>query len=227
MEKKLVRVLIVDDHPIIRAGMRMVLGEAPDIQIVGEGVNGQDALRQVAELQPDVLVLDVNLPDMNGLEVTRRLQKGGAAAAVLILTVNNDSQMIFSLLEAGASGYVLKDDTLEMLIPAIQAVAHGEIWLSSRITKKVLRRALGEAETTPEPLPDLTPREMEVLRLLAIGLDNEAIARHLTLTMRTVQNHVSNLYGKLGVDSRAEAILYAIRRGVVQVSQEKAASDEQ
>ncbi len=226
MENKPVRVLIVDDHPIFRAGMRMVLKDEPEVEIVGEGTNGQEALRKAAELQPDVLVLDVNLPDMNGLEVTKRLHASGASAKVLILTVHNDSQMIFSLLEAGASGYVLKDDTLEMLVPAIQAVAHGETWLSSRIAKQVIRRALGEADAPPDSMPDLTPRELDVLQLLAQGLDNEAIARRLTLTMRTVQNHVSNLYGKLGVDSRAEAILFAIRRGLVDITREKNASDD-
>jgi DNA-binding NarL/FixJ family response regulator len=225
MENKLIRVVIVDDHPIVRAGMRMVLNEVPGIQIVGEGTNGQDALRQVTELHPDVLVLDVNLPDINGVEVTRRLRAQGTATSVLILTIHNDSQTIFGLLQAGASGYVLKDDTLETLASAIQAVAHGEIWLSSRITEQVIQRALGETKAPSKPPTILTPREMEVLRLLALGLDNEAIARNLTLTMRTVQNHVSTIYGKLGVDSRAEAILYAIRRGWVQIPQEKDAPD--
>lgn len=221
MKNKPVRVVIVDDHPIVRAGMRMVLDGVPGIQIVGEGTNGQDALRQVAELHPDVLVLDVNLPDISGLEVTRRLHAQGTATAVLILTVRNDSQMVFDLLQAGAAGYVLKDDTLETLGSALQAVANGEIWLSSRITEQVIQRALGEAKAPSKPSPGLTPREMEVLRLLALGLDNEAIAQNLTLTMRTVQNHVSTIYGKLGVDSRAEAILYAIRRGWVHIPHEK------
>ncbi len=221
MKNKPVRVVIVDDHPIVRAGMRMVLDGVPGIQIVGEGTNGQDALRQVAELHPDVLVLDVNLPDISGLEVTRRLHAQGTATAVLILTVRNDSQMVFDLLQAGAAGYVLKDDTLETLGSALQAVANGEIWLSSRITEQVIQRALGEAKAPSKPSPGLTPREMEVLRLLALGLDNEAIAQNLTLTMRTVQNHVSTIYGKLGVNSRAEAILYAIRRGWVHIPHEK------
>jgi DNA-binding NarL/FixJ family response regulator len=220
MKTKLVRVVIVDDHPIVLAGMRMVLNSVPEIQIVGEATNGQEALRQVAELAPDVLVLDVNLPDINGLEVTRRLRAKGTNTAVLILTIHSDSQMIFGLLQAGASGYVLKDDSLETLGSAIQAVAHGERWLSSRITEQVVQRALGEAQAA-KPSPGLTPREMEVLRLLALGLDNEAIAQNLTLTTRTVQNHVSSIYSKLEVASRAEAILYAFRRGWVQIPSEK------
>ena len=221
METKPIRVVIVDDHPIVRAGIRTVLSGAPEIQIIGEAATGQDALRQVDELHPDVLVLDVNLPDINGLEVTRRLRAKASHAAILILTIHDDSQMIFGLLQAGASGYVLKDDALETLASAIQAVAHGERWLSSRITEQVVQRALGETHPASKPLFDLTPREMEVLRLLAVGLDNEAIARQLTLTMRTVQNHVSSIYGKLEVATRAEAILYAIRHGWVQISPEK------
>ncbi len=226
MEKQPIRVVIIDDHPIVRAGMRTVLHDAPEIQIVGEGINGQEALRLVSELHPDVLVLDVNLPDINGLEVTRRMRAHGDATVVLILTVHNDSQMIFGLLEAGATGYVLKDDTLETLASAIQAVAHGETWLSSRITDQVVHRALGDAKMPAIPSPGLTPREMEVLCLVALGLDNEEIARKLTLTMRTVQNHVSTIYSKLGVESRAEAILYAIRRGWVHIPQEKDIPDE-
>ena len=221
-----IRVVIIDDHPIVRAGMRMVLNGAPEIQIVGEGINGQEALRLVAEEHPDVLVLDINLPDINGLEVTRRLRAMGDATPVLILTVHNDSQMIFGLLKAGVTGYVLKDDTLETLAPAIQAVAHGQTWLSSRITEHVVQRALGGGKSPADPEPGLTSREMEVLCWLGLGLDNEEIAHKLTLTMRTVQNHVSTIYGKLGVDTRAEAILYAIRRGWVQISQEKDPRDE-
>jgi DNA-binding NarL/FixJ family response regulator len=221
-----IRVAIIDDHPIVRAGMRMVLNGVPEIQIVGEGVNGMEALRLVAELKPDVLVLDVNLPDINGLEVTRRLRAAGNATPVLILTVHDDSQMVFGLLKAGATGYVLKDDTLETLASAIQAVAHGQTWLSSRITEHVVQRALGENKSPANPSPGLTPREMEVLYWLGLGLDNEEIARKLTLTMRTVQNHVSTIYSKLGVDSRAEAILYAIRHGWVQIPTEKDPRDE-
>jgi DNA-binding NarL/FixJ family response regulator len=221
-----IRVVIIDDHPIVRVGMRTVLNDVQEIQVVGEGINGQEALRLVAEVKPDVLVLDVNLPDLNGLEVTRRLRAAGSAIPVLILTVHNDSQMIFGLLKAGATGYVLKDDALEKLAPAILAVAHGEIWLSPRITEHVVQRALGEGKAPSNPSPGLTPREMEVLCWLALGLDNEEIAHQLTLTMRTVQNHVSTIYDKLAVESRAEAILYAIRHGWVQIPPETHAREE-
>jgi len=212
-------VVIVDDHPIVLAGMRTILSATPDITVVAEGVSGADALRLVAKQQPDVLVLDVNLPDINGVEVMRQLRAQGTATAILILTVHNDSETIFGLLESGAAGYVLKDEALESLVSAVRAVARGESWLSPEVTRRVVHRAVGQVTPLTErvPLP-LTPRETEVLCLLAQGLDNAAIAKRLVMTTRTVQNHVSSIYSKLGVASRTEAALMAIRHGLVQVS---------
>jgi len=216
----MITVVIVDDHPVVRAGMRMVLDAADDITIVAEGASGADALRLVAQRRPDVLVLDVNLPDLNGVEVTQRLREQGTTTAILILTVHDNSQTVFGLLESGATGYVLKDEALETLVSAVRSAARGESWLSPAVARQVVRRAVGEAapeSSEPPPIP-LTPRELEVLRLLAQGLDNAAIAEQLVVTKQTVQNHVSNIYGKLGVTMRTEAALYAIRRGLVQVS---------
>jgi len=208
-------VVIIDDHPIVRAGMRAILDSAGDIDILGEGVNGADALRLVNEHDPDVLALDVSLPDMNGVAVTRTLRQQGARTAILILTVHNDPQTIFGLLESGAVGYVLKDEALETLVNAVRAAARGETWLSPAVASQVVRRAVaGSASDATEALSALTPREVEVLRLIARGLDNTAIAQELCLTKRTVQNHISNIYGKLGVASRAEAVLLAIRNGL-------------
>lgn len=211
-----IRVVIVDDHPIVRAGMRAVLVSAPDINVVGEGACGEDALRLVAELNPDVLVLDVNLPGLNGVDTTRRLHRQNTPTAILILTVHDDSETIFGMLEAGATGYVLKVDALETLAVAVRAAAQGESWLSPGVAGKVVRRAVGAGQREPEQFP-LTARELDVLRLLAQGLDNDAIAERLVLTRRTVQNHVSVIYGKLSVETRSEAVLYAIQHGLVQV----------
>jgi DNA-binding NarL/FixJ family response regulator len=200
--------------------MRTVLEAATDVTVVAEGSSGADALRLVQRHCPDVLVLDVNLPDLNGLQVTQQLRAQGVTTAILILSVHDDSQTVFGLLESGATGYVLKDEALETLAGAVRAAARGESWFSPAVARKVLRRAIER----PSPVPPesspfiLTPRETQVLCLLAQGLDNVAIARRLVVTKRTVQNHVSNVYGKLGVTSRIEAVLYAIRHGLAQVS---------
>ncbi len=226
----MITVIIVDDHPIVRAGMRSVLDTDPEINVIAEGSVGADALTLVPEKKPDVLVLDVNLPDMNGLEVTRELKRGKVESEILILTAHEDSQMIFSLLESGAIGYVLKDEALETLGRAVHAAARGESWLSPAVASKVVQRAVsGGAGKVEEPLgvdTPLTPREMEILRLLAQGLDNAAIAAELVITKRTAQNHISNIYGKLGVDSRTEAMLYAIRHGWVHVDGSEAADGD-
>ena len=212
-------VVIVDDHPIVRAGMRAILSTGADVNVVGEGENGADALHLVGELCPDVLALDVQLPDLNGLEVTRRLRAQGSRTAILILTIHTDYETVFGLLEAGAVGYVLKDEAPETLVSAVRAAGRGESWFSPAVASQVVRRAVGNPKVeSSEILDTLTPREVDTLRLLAQGLDNTAIARALVVTKRTVQNHISNIYGKLGVSSRTEAMLYAIRHGLAQVS---------
>src|SRR5512140_3126857 len=220
-------VVIVDDHPIVRAGMRAILEVEADISVVGEGTKGADALRLVDDLCPDVLALDVQLPDLNGLEVTRQLRAQGSKTAILILSAHNDQETLFSLLEAGAIGYVLKDEALETLVSAVRAAAHGESWFSPAIASQVMRRAMSSPRLEAlEFLEALTPREIETLRLLGRGLDNAAIAQELVVTKRTVQNHISTIYGKLGVASRTEAMLYAIRHGLAQISTEKIAPDD-
>jgi len=215
-----ITVLLIDDHPIVRAGMRAVLESAGDIRILAEGASGAEALRLVGVHRPDVLVLDVNLPDLSGLEVARQLQAKDCRTAILVLTVHDDPQTIFGLLENGAAGYVLKDEALETLAQAVRAAARGDTWLSPAVAGQVVRRAvapLAERESPPANSPalaELTAREREILRLLAQGLDNAAIAHRLVVTRRTVQNHISNIYSKLGTSSRTEVALLAIRCGL-------------
>ncbi len=216
----MITVILIDDHPIVRAGMKTVLNNVPEITVIAEASTGAEALRLTLEKQPDVLVLDLNLPDINGLEVTQQLSAQKVKTAILALTALDDAQMIFSMLENGATGYVLKDEALETLAHAVQAAANGESWLSPTVASKVIRRAVhGEqalaegAENTSHPQTNLTRRELEILQLLAQGFDNAAIATELVITKRTVQNHISNIYAKLGVESRTEAMLYAIRQG--------------
>jgi len=225
----MLQVVIIDDHPVVRAGMRTVLDTAADITVVAEGASGADALHLVNKHHPDVLVLDVNLPDINGVEVTRHLREQNTSTAILILTVHDDKQTIFGLLENGATGYVLKDEALETLTIAVRAAARGESWLSPTVARQVVRRAVEQTQSPSPAEPSahsLTPREMQVLRLLAQGLDNATIAQELVITKRTVQNHVSNIYGKLNAASRTEAALYAIRHGLVQVPSSGEASGE-
>jgi two-component system response regulator DegU len=214
----LITVVVVDDHPVVRAGARVVLDATPDLTVVAEGSSGAEALRLVAQHRPDVLVLDVSLPDLNGVEVARRLRDTGSTTAILVLTIHNDYQTVLGLLESGATGYILKDEALETLASAVRAVCRGETWLSPTVTQQVVRHVVGRPPVPSESsiLP-LTPRETEVLCLLGQGLDNAAIAQRLVVAKRTVQNYVSRIYAKLEVSSRTEAALCAIRHGMVQI----------
>ena len=228
----MITVAIVDDHPIVRAGMRTVLELTDDIVVVADGGNGSEALQLVEEYAPDVLVLDINLPDQSGIDVTRQLKARNLSTTILILTAHDDSQAIFELLENGAIGYVLKDEALETLANAVRAAASGKSWLSPAVASQVVQRAVKPRTNQGRDVleymagEELTPREQQVLSLLAEGLDNTTIAESLTVTKRTVQNHISNIYGKLGVASRTEAMLYAIRHGLAQVPLEEDTHDD-
>jgi DNA-binding NarL/FixJ family response regulator len=215
----MITVIVVDDHPVVRAGLLTVLAAAPDIEVLGEATTGAEALRIVAQERPDVVVLDVHLPDVSGLTVARELRQRESPTKVLVLSAHDDPETVWGLLRGGATGYVLKDEALETLAQAVRAAARGESWLSPTVARHVVDRAAGRPAPAPPPaLDDLTPREREVLQLLAGGLDNAAIAEALVITQRTVQNYVSTIYGKLGVDSRTQAALYAIRHGLADVS---------
>jgi two-component system response regulator DegU len=222
----MISVVVVDDHPVVRTGLMAVLGGAADIHVLAEGCCGQDALRLVNDLQPDVLILDLNLPDLNGTQVARQLCSQHSQTRILILTVNREYFSAVELLEYGALGYVLKDEALETLANAVRAVARRENWLSPAITTQVVKRAIGKQPMSLRRgisqinSAKLTPREVDVLRLLAQGLDNQNIASRLFLTTRTIQNHVSNIYSKLDVSNRTEAALFAIQHGISQAPQE-------
>lgn len=227
----MIKVVIVDDHPVVSAGMRMVLESADDITVVAEGGSGSEALQLVEQHAPDVLVLDINLPDKSGIQVARQLRAQNSRTAILILTVHDDPQMVFESLENGAVGYVLKDEVLETLTNAVRAVARGKNWLSPVVASHVIQRAMKQQQAQVSSKPGkaesiLTLREFQILQLLAEGLDNAAVAERLTLAKRTVQNHVSNIYSKLGVTSRIEAVLYAIRQGWVSVPSGKNLSND-
>ena len=210
-----IKVVLADDHPALRAGIKGMLEKA-DIEIVGEAADGDEALRLAKRLGPDVLVLDAVMPGLRAPQVIHRLKETRPDLRVLVLTAYDDNELVFGLLEAGAVGYVLKEEALETIEAAVRATARGESWLSSKVAAKVMKKALGKEEAEEEAIP-LSERELEVLRLMAKGWSNKRIAKELSITERTVRFHVGNVLGKLGVSSRMEAVMEGIRRGWVKI----------
>ncbi|MCL4544538.1 MAG: response regulator transcription factor [Chloroflexi bacterium] len=211
-----VRLLVVDDHPLFRAGVRERLaGFASSIKVVGEAANGQEAVELAARLRPDLVLMDIAMPGMNGIEATRRIKQHQSDVAVLVLTVYDDDQYVFALLDAGAAGYLLKTVEAKELAVAILRVQEGEPVLSPAVARKVLdrfaRRVPSDERTiTSRPLSE---REEQVLQLTTTGASNKEIACQLGLSVRTVQAHMSHIFGKLGVASRTEAVIYGLRHG--------------
>ncbi|MBI2952738.1 MAG: response regulator transcription factor [Chloroflexi bacterium] len=215
-----IRVLVVDDHGIVRDGIRLLLQCEPDIEVIGEASDGDSAVKKTVELQPDVVVMDLGIPGMNGIEATRQLQKLCPSAKVVTLTVHDGDDYFFRSLNAGAAGYVLKGAASAEIPLAIRAVCRGEIYfppsLGKRLVTEYLRRLrFGEEKDTYE---SLTTREREVLRLIAEGFTNQDIATKLTLSVSTIQTYRSRIMEKLNLRSRADLIKYAIRRGVIQLN---------
>lgn len=214
-----IRVLIADDHPVVRAGIKTMIEKEPDLSVVGEIAAGDRVETLTLQWRPDVLVLDVNMPGLDPVAATRSLKKHRPTLNILVLTAYDDDAYVTGLLSAGATGYLLKEEALDTLVAAVRAVARGDSWLSQRVAGRLARKAITPSQAAPAG--PLTSREREVLRLLALGLSNDGIADRLYIAKRTVQNHVSNIYSKLDLDSRAEAVLYAIRHGIVDVSEVK------
>jgi DNA-binding NarL/FixJ family response regulator len=213
-----IKVMLVENHILVREGTRELLDREKDIQVVAEAGDGEEAVRLAAEHHPDVIIMDIAMPKLNGIEATRQIKAADPTTAVLVLSAYDDDQYIFAFLEIGAAGYLLKDASTDDLIKAIRAVHAGESVLYPAIARKVVNyfsqraatRRAGEMEST---LDQLTNREMEVLKLAARGMTNRAIAGELTISVRTVQVHLSNVFSKLGVGSRTEAVIYALREG--------------
>jgi two-component system response regulator NreC len=212
-----VRVLLVDDHAVVRAGLRMLLSADPDLLIVGEAEDGAQGMRMARDLAPDVVLMDISMPDMNGIEATRRIKELCPDVAVLALTMHEDDQYFFEMLAAGASGYVPKRAAPNDLIAAIHAVRSGGVFLFPSVARLLVTdyRQRVEREGSAGVFDILTEREREVLTLIAQGLSNQEIADKLVISIKTVNRHRENIMAKLNLHSRVELVRYAIEKGLI------------
>ncbi len=213
-----IRVLIVDDQALVRSGFRLILEGRPDLEVVGEAEDGEEAVRLAGELEPDVILLDIRMPALDGIEATRRIVASGSAARVLVLTTFDLDEYVYGAIRAGASGFLLKDVRPNDLVDAIRLVAGGNALLGPTVTTRLLERftqPAAEPATEPATAASLTEREREILRLLARGLSNAEIAARLVVSETTVKTHVSNLLRKLGVRDRVQAVILAYESGLV------------
>jgi two-component system, NarL family, response regulator LiaR len=210
-------VLLVDDHDLFRSGLRSLL-EEQGLQVVGEAENGQTALRLVTELAPDVVIMDMKMPGLTGVETTRKISGIAPLTRVVVLTISAEDDDVMNAVMAGACGYLLKDSSIDRLIDGIRAAAGGESLISPQIAAKLLQRLraqTADAEAARTIRTELSDRELEVLRLIANGKDNAEIARELFISPKTVKNHISNILMKLQIENRIQAAVYAVRSGIV------------
>ena len=211
-----IRVLLAEDHVVVREGTRELLQHEPDMEVVGEAGDGEETVELTGKLRPDVVIMDIAMPKLNGIEATKKIKELYPETAVLILTAYDDEQYIFALLEAGAAGYLLKNVRGRELIDATRAVYAGESVLDPAITRKVIESFITAGKPAEKRMAEpLSEREMEVLKLAGRGMINRDIAEELSLSVRTVQAHLGNIFNKLGVGSRTEAVLYALKKGWV------------
>ncbi|MFL6040527.1 MAG: response regulator [Gaiellales bacterium] len=210
-----IRVLVADDQSMVRAGFRMLLSEEPDIEVVAEASNGLEAVQKAARFGPTVVLMDIRMPELDGLEATRRILAADDTARVLILTTFDLDEYIYEALRAGASGFVLKDDPPEQLLAAIRTIAGGEALLSPAVTKRVIKQfARTPRPTPPKALDQLTERELEVFRLIARGLSNAEIGRELHISDTTVKTHITHILQKLDLRDRVQAVVLAHETGL-------------
>lgn len=212
----MIKILIADDHRIVRQGLRLILETEPDFEVVGEAPDGAQAVRLCQELKPDVVLMDLRMPNMDGLTAIERLRRDQPEIAVVILTTFNEDELMFRGLQAGARGYLLKDTERSTLFETLRAAARGETLLKPEIMARVLSRVAAPGGPRSGDSAGLTDRELEVLRSVARGERSKEIALQLGISERTVKAHLASIYGKLGVDSRAAAIAVAAQRGLLE-----------
>jgi NarL family two-component system response regulator LiaR len=212
-----IRILLADDHAVVRQGTRELLEQQKDLEVVAEASDGKEAVQLALRENPDVVIMDFSMPELNGIEATRQIKAVAPNIAVLVLTAYDSDQYIFAFLAAGAAGYLLKDVSVDQLIHAIRAVHAGESMLHPAIARKVISRFAQPEQKgkLPDGPEQITERELEVLKLAAQGLSNRDIALHLGISVRTAQTHLSNMFNKMGVGSRTEAVMYALRQGLI------------
>jgi len=209
-----IEVILADDHAVVRQGIRRFLEEARDISVVAEAEDGAEAIQLTGRHRPDVVVLDIRMPNVTGVEAARRIKEHFPDIRILALTAYDDDPYVFALLQAGADGYVLKTASADELVQAVRTVHRGESALSPQIASKVVRQATrGRPDGAADQVEPLTERELDVLRLVAKGMTNREVGRELGISHRTVQGHLASIYGKLNVSSRTEAVTEALRRG--------------
>jgi DNA-binding NarL/FixJ family response regulator len=214
-----IRVFIADDQALVRGGFRMILDAQPDMEVVGEAEDGRQALRSVAELKPDVVLMDIRMPEMDGLETTRRIVTDEDAPRVLMLTTFDMNEYVYEAMKSGASGFLLKDVKPEQLADAVRTVAAGDALLAPTITRRLIEefvRRPPPGSTAPPELETLTDRELEVLKLIAKGFSNEEIAKELFVSMATVKTHITHILMKLDLRDRVQAVVLAYESGLVQ-----------
>ena len=209
-----ISVLIVDDHPVVRRGLRTFLELHEDVRVVAEASNGIDGVSLAEELEPDVVLMDLVLPDLDGIEATRRIRSVSPSTSVIVLTSFADDDKVFPAIKAGATAYLLKDAEPQQLVEAVRLASRGEPLLHPKIAARLMQEVAGGRER--DAVEDLTARELQVLRLLAQGLTNKLIAEELVVSEKTVKTHVSNILAKLHLSHRTQAALYAVRRGLAE-----------
>ena len=211
-----IALLIADDQPLFRAGLARLLNDDPRVEVVGEAADGEEAVRLTAKLKPDVVLMDLRMPNLDGIEATRLITQADPALKVIVLTTFDSDSQVLQALQAGASGFALKDATPEAIMGAIEAVMAGNRVMASQIAQQVLDMLTG-VKSRKDFYDGLTAREVEILGLMAGGLANKQLAYKLGISEKTVRNHISNMYEKLGIYDRTQAVLYAVRKGLVEL----------